>query len=141
MAILDCRRCKRWKGCPGKQWWHFGEIRWCPLQIIWILQHAEELRAGQWPPQDEDSRESRQLRAEAYFVKAGIAISEVEKRLETTPGKGELLITQVEDGRTLGTLSHTAYRILMYVKGKNRKDMNFKSWQRQERYRKMNTLP
>lgn len=64
-------------------------------------------------------------------MKAGIAISELEARLARTPNQGELLITQVEDGRTLSNVSDGARAILMYVKGKNRKRINFKRWQRE----------
>ena len=85
----------------------------------------------------EESGGSKQLKPEAYFVKAGIAISEIEARLAMTPNQGELLTTQIEDGRTLGTLSPGAWAILMYAKGKNRKEMDFNAWQRQKRYRKM----
>ena len=139
MAERDCQKCKRWKGCPGKDWYHYGEIRWCPQQDLWILQNAETFRAGQWVFREGESFESRQLIAEAYFVKAGIAISELEARLARAPNQGELLITQVEDGRTLETLSNGAWSILMYIKGKDRKDMDFNAWQRQKKYRKMTT--
>jgi len=132
---LDCRRCKRWRGCPGKEWYHYGEIRWCPQQIIWILQHADIFRAGDWVARHEESGGSQQLHPEAYFVKAGIAIAEIEARLRTTPNQGELLITQVEDGRVLGDLSPGAYEILMYIKGKDRKVRDFNTWKREKDYR------
>ena len=135
MADRDCRGCRRWQGCPGKEWYHYGEIRWCPQQVIWILQHAEVLREGFWVARYEESGGSRQLKVEAYFVKAGIAITEVDTRLETTPGRGELLITQIEDGRGIGNLSSGAYEILMYIKGKDRKVMDFNTWKRKRDYR------
>jgi len=148
VAELDCRKCKRWKGCPGKwysytengkkaekEWYHYGEIRWCPRQILWILDHADIFRAGDWVTRHEESGESKQLHPEAYFVKAGIAIAEVEARLESTPNQGELLITQVEDGRTLSNLSPGAYEILMYIKGKGRKSRDFNTWKRKRDYR------
>lgn len=133
--MTGCRDCKRWKGCPGKDWYHYGEIRWCPQQVIWILQHADIFRAGYWVARGEESGGSRQLKIEAYFVKAGIAISEIEARLESVLNQGELLITQVEDGRTLGDLSPGAYEILMYVKGRNRKIEDFNTWKRKRDYR------
>jgi len=114
----------------------YGEIRWCPQQIIWILQYADIFRAGFWVTQHIESGGIQKLKVEAYFVKAGIAISEVEARLESVPNQGELLITQVEDGRTLGELSPGAYEILMYIKGKDRKDMSFSDWRKQRKYRK-----
>jgi len=145
VAERDCRRCKHWKGCPGKwysvfndkgeeekyEWYHYGEIRWCPQQILWILSHAFTFRAGEWVAKHEESGESRQLHPEAYFVKAGIAIAEIEARLETVDGNGELLITQVEDGRTMGNLSDGARAILMYVKGRKRKRIDFHRWRRE----------
>ena len=153
MAEQDCRKCKRWKGCPGKwcsytengkkveeEWYHYGEIRWCPQQIIWILQNADIFKAGDWVTRHEESGESRQLHPEAYFVKAGIAISELEARLESVPNQGELLITQVEDGRTLYDLSPGAYEILMYVKGKDRKAEDFNTWRRKRKFRQKETV-
>ena len=140
MADLDCRRCKRWKGCPGEDYFYYGEIRWCPYQVIWILQNAETLRAGQWPAPRDDSPGSTQVNPEAYFVKAGIAITEVEARLDRTPGQGELLITQVQDGRTLSNLSDGARAILMYVKGFRRKRMGFRRWSREVRQSRAKTV-
>jgi len=140
----DCRKCKRWKDCPGKwcsytengktaeaEWYHYGEIRWCPRQVIWILQYADIFRAGFWVTQHIESGGIQKLKVEAYFVKAGIAIGELEVRFETVPNQGELLITQVEDERKLDDLSPGAYEILMYVKGKDRKSINFKRWERE----------
>lgn len=135
MADRDCRGCKRWKGCPGKEWYHFGEIRWCPQQVIWIWQHADILRDGYWVAKYEDSGGSKQLKVEAYFVKAGIAVTEVEDRLKTVPNRGELLTTQIEDGRVLGNLSPGAYEILMYIKGRDRKERDFNTWKRERDYR------
>lgn len=149
MAERDCRRCKQWKGCKGNwyyfrneegeeeeyEWYHYGEIRWCPRQIIWILQNTDVFKAGEWVTRGEESGGSRQLKAEAYFVKGGIAIAEIEARLESVPRKGELLITQVEDGRELGDLSPGAHEILMYVKGRKRKSIGFKRWLREVYYR------
>ena len=135
MAERDCQKCKRWKGCPGKDWYHYGDIRWCPRQIIWILQYAEQFEAGDYPVQYEALGGSRQIKAEGYFVRPETIIAEVRERLRTTPNQGELLITQVEDGRVLGNLSPGAYEILMYVKGWRRKDRDFNTWKRERDYR------
>ena len=137
MPEYDCLKCKMWKACPGKEWYDYGEIRWCPHQVIWILQNAGELEAGIYPEQFKG--QSRQLRAEAYFIKAKLIIGEVKYRLNLTDNQGELLVTQVEDGRTLNSLSDGAYAILIYVKGWRRKSMDFNALQRQKKYRKMIT--
>ena len=153
MPEYDCQSCKRWKGCPGKwysytengkkteeEWYHYGEIRWCPYQVIWILQNADIFRAGDWVSKHEESGESRQLKAEAYFVKAGIAISEIEARLAQHPSGGEILVTQIEDGRSIDTLSDGAHEILMYVKGKKRKAEDFNTWRRKRKFRQKETV-
>lgn len=129
----DCRSCKKWRDCKHDlSGFDYGDIRWCPYQIVWILQNAASLDAGIYPEQYKGH--SRQLRAEGYFAKAKLVIGELRYRLELTDNHGELLITQVEDGRTLSTLSPGAYEILMYVKGWRRKSMDFHAWQRQRRY-------
>jgi len=144
VAERDCRDCKRWKGCPGKwysytengknveeEWYSYRDIRWCPMQIIWIYQCADIFRAGNWVERHEESGESKQLHAEAYFVKSGIAISELDDRAKGIDDRAELLITQIEDGRTLVNLSDGARAQLMYLKGKDRKKINFKRWRRE----------
>lgn len=137
----NCRKCRSWRDCThDHSWFNYAEIRWCPYQIIWILSHADTFRAGEWVARHEESGESRQLHPEGYFVKAGIALAEVEARLETTPNKGEMLLTQVEDGRTLETFSSGAWAILMYIKGKARKSEDFNTWKRKKKYRQKETL-
>jgi len=132
MPDLDCRTCKRWQDCKhAGSWFHYGQIRFCPLQIIWIRSNSETLRAGDWPKDpggSDDSRASRQVHSEGYFVGAVIVISEVEARLKTTHNNGELLITQIEDGRTLSNFSDGARAILMYVSGRRRKRIAFRRW-------------
>jgi len=133
LAEYDCPSCKSWKGCAGRDWYDFRDIRWCVYQIIWILQNAYLLNAGTWPEQIKGH--SRQLRAEGYFVKAKIIMGELNARLSRTHNQGEMLITQIEDGRTFGNLSPGAYDIVMYIKGNRRKPTDFRAWQRQRRYR------
>ena len=135
----DCRDCKDYRVCIGKDWFHFGEIRWCIYQVIWILAHAETLRAGQWPKAEDGSSDSnlgqRSVKTEASFVKPELIIGEVETRLERTGKQGELLVTQIEDERTISNLSTGAREVLMYVKGFRRKKIGFKKWLRRVYYR------
>ena len=130
----DCRKCKSWKGCIGKDWYHYGEIRWCPLQCIWILQYAQELKEGRWPEISDFS--SEEMKTEAPFARTIAIIAELEERLDMTDNKGELLITQVEDGRTFDDLSQGARAILLYVKGWRRKSIGFRRWLREVYYQK-----
>ena len=133
----DCRHCKDYRECVQDcTWFHYGEIRWCPYQVVWILQFKETLLAGRWPPNtSDDNIGTRTFKTEASFVKPELIIGEVEARLERTGKQGELLVTQIEDGRTLSNLSDGAREVLMYVKGFRRKNMGFKKWLRRVYYR------
>lgn len=145
MREFKCQDCRSWGDCPfnsrqgileGKEklWYHYGEIRFCPHQVIWLIQNSEALRAGKWPAQYIDAERTRQLKPEAYFTKAKLVLIEVEVRLAKTPNNGEILITQVDDGRGLHNLSIGAREVLMYVKGSGRKNTGFKRWLREVYY-------
>ena len=140
----DCRNCRDYRGCIGKAWFNFAEIRWCPLQVLWIITHRQELQAGRWPQDPygsaDDNPSTGNTATEASFVKPDVVIAELEERLRSAGSQAELLICQVEDGRSFSNLSSGAREVLMYVKGFRRKDMSFMRWQKQKRYRhKMNT--
>jgi len=133
----DCRDCKDYRECVvPPDWFSFADIRWCPYQVIWILTHAATLLAGQWPKDisSDSNLGQRSIKTEASFVKPELTIGEVEARLEMTGKQGELLVTQIEDGRTFDTLSPGAREVLMYVKGFRRKKIGFKKWLRQVYY-------
>ena len=134
----DCRHCRDYRECVGKDWFNFAEIRWCVHQIIWILLHAAILRAGHWPQDPygaDNNTSSRTIKTEASFVKPELVIAELEERLKRCGKQAELLVTQVEDGRTLSNLSPGAREILMYVKGFRRKRMSFSAWKKQRKHR------
>ena len=134
----DCRHCRDYRECIGRGWYDFSQIRWCPYQIVWILQFKETLLEGRWPedPHGADNNtSSRTIKTEASFVKPEIIIGELEERLKRCGTQAELLITQVEDGRTLSNLSPGAREVLMYVKGFRRKRMSFSAWKKQRKYR------
>lgn len=140
MPDYDCHSCKQWKHCPGKDWYHYGEIRWCVWQVIWTLANAGMLLAGHWPKDPEGSDGDRsgkkQVKTEASFAKVIEIIAEVNDRLKQVGTQAELLITQIEDGRNFSTLSNGAMEVLMYVKGKDRKRTGFKKWLREIYYQK-----
>ena len=138
MTDLDCRTCRDYRGCIGKDFYTYADIRFCPLQCIWILEHRATLKGGEWPKDpymSDDNQSSRRIQTEAPFVKPEVIIGELESRLKRCGPQAELLITQVEDGRSLETLSPGAREVLMYVKGYRRKDMTFGHWRKQFRYR------
>ena len=139
----DCRNCKDYRGCIGKDWFNYAEIRWCVYQIVWIITHRQELEAGRWPDNPhgsaDDNPRSGNTATEASFVKPDIVIAELEERLRAVGPQAELLICQVEDGRSFSNLSSGAREVLMYAKGFRRKALTFNAWRKQRMYRKMTT--
>jgi len=136
----DCRHCKDYRECFGlKDWWHYGEIRFCVYQVIFILRHAETLRAGHWPQDPDSSSDNnpggRNIKTEATFARPVLILAEVESRLERTGIHGELLLAQIEAGREYSTISGNARAALMYVKGLGRKRMSFNAWKKQRKHR------
>lgn len=132
----DCQKCKDWHGCVGKAWYDYGEIRWCPFQVMWILQHSNLFDAGKWPPQDNrvESIETRQICTEADFVHTQIILGELNYRLKRTGTPGKLLKAQARAGDSLDYLEAEAWDALMYVKGWRRKSQSFSNWKKDKRY-------
>jgi len=139
---MTCRDCKDYRECIGKEWFHFGEIRWCPYQVIFILANADTLRAGHWPQDPDrvdDNAGQKRIKTEGAFTKSILILAEVETRLKRTGIHGKLLVAQVEAGREFSNLDPDARAALMYVKGFKRKRMSFGAWKKaRKHYQKVN---
>lgn len=143
MSEIDCRRCKRWQGCIGRLYYDFSEIRWCPLQVIWLIQNWDILEKGQWPQPADFSEGAPNVQTEGNFVKSAIIMAELKTRLERTRVDGKLLKSEVwnygdtdlEAVDIMNRLDRDAYTALMYVKGFRRKKMFYLDWRRKAKYR------
>jgi hypothetical protein len=146
--MTDCRDCTDYRKCKGKEWFHYGEIKWCPYQVIWILQNLEEFREGRWP-QDPNGSVDQSIRSgfrsEAYYTKPGEVLGEVEardiagkinERLLTTTDAGRALIDELKWGSDITKLSRPAKEVLMYLKGWRRKKSSFSQWRSSRNYYK-----
>ena len=134
----DCRRCRSWKDCPGKEWYSFSDIRWCVQQVFWLLKYAWMLRQGVWPSPEtllEGGVRGRQMIAEGRFAKAVLVIAEVDKRLARTGLRGELLAEQCINREKMEYLTDNARDALYYVAGWNRKSTSFGMWLAKRNYR------
>jgi len=139
MAELDCRKCKSWKGCPGKEWYSFSEFRWCAQQVFWALKYAWILRQGLWPSPEslvEGGVRGRQTITEGRFVKATLIISEIDSRIETTGWRGLLLKEECINRDRMIYLSDNAKDALYYVAGWDRKPRSFSGWVKDRKYHK-----
>ena len=139
--MKSCRTCKTSKDCDGREFFTYSEIRWCPHQILWLLEHAEILESGRWPLNPEssgyiDSSIKTGYASEGYFVKPVEIIGEVNRRLTSTnltrKQYGEKFIIQVELGEEL---SEESKLILLYIRGWRQKRMSYSDWRKQRVYR------
>ncbi|KKK56351.1 hypothetical protein LCGC14_3065390, partial [marine sediment metagenome] len=78
-------------------WFSYGDIRYTPEQIFFLLRHKELLEQGKWPSRHTDSgyvgsSKGRTYKTEGYFVKSVIIIAELMIRLEACGQDGELVI-------------------------------------------------
>ena len=129
--MIDCRDCKRWQSCRGKGHYKYSDIRFCPHQIMWILEQADVLLDGAWPVDVAlESFGQRGIAHEATFEKPEIVLGEVEKRMESTGPVGECLRHAAESQKGIWELAGPEYNVLMYLKGKKRKLQSYAQWRR-----------
>ena len=135
--MTDCRKCRDWRGCLGKAWYSYADIAWCREQVFWLLKHAEELSAGQWPTPDATADppvRGKAMSTEAPFTKAIRIIAEVQYRLARTGWRGRLLVEQCINREKMLYLDDDAKDALYYVSGWSRKDRDFNAWLRDRKY-------
>lgn len=135
----DCRKCKDYRNCTRNHvWFHYGEIRFCPHQIIWIIEYSGILLAGDWPPEPNgssyiDPEVRTGYASEAHYAKPVGILGEVNARLAKTGTHGKLLRAEVLAGLDLSPESWDA---LMYCKGWRRKKTPYNQWRVSRNYYK-----
>ncbi len=143
--MTDCNKCKDYRQCQGKEFYSWGDVRWCPFQCLWIIEHLDIILLGSWPPSSDGSTyidsplSKRAAKGEASFVKPVIIAAEIEYRLRRTGVDGKLLVAEVQGGKTF-ELSKESQDALMYIKGWRRKRLTYQNWKKQRVYRKTSTV-
>jgi hypothetical protein len=139
IQLPPCITCQDYRDCSygvGKESYSYAEIRWCPYQCIFIIQHREELLEGNLPYLNNDSYIFTGFRDEAYFTKPEEIIAELELRLKSTKRDGKTLIEEIDRGYiTIELLSSAARDALMYIKGIRRKKQTYAQWLAGRKYR------
>jgi len=137
----DCRHCKDWRGCSGKEWYSYSDICWCAQQNFWLVKYGKILEGGDWPTAEivaDPSIRGKRVKNDAKFVRAILAIGEVNKRLTQTGWRGRLLIEQCINRETILDLDYDVRETLYYISGWNRKERDFTAWRKDRRYRQKN---
>lgn len=153
----QCHQCKDWDDCPGKQpWYPPAIIRFCPNQVMWLLDHLAVLRDGRWPtdPQDTgytDAPGPRPYKRGAYFeTPVGIA-AELLVRLGKCNRDGVIIRKWKVEGENEAELMELTRlnmyqieeklgRVVRYCSGWGRKRMSYHDFchrhRLSERYRR-----
>jgi len=154
--MSDCRECGKplkkgekprnmYKECKGKPWYSPGDIRYCPLQVLWMIEHFFRLsRDGivrtemDWPPGPNSSSSElpnvqRSRVAGAYFEKPLDAIAELAVRLKNLGSSGELLLAELKAGME-GNLTSEADAAFHYITGNHRKVDSYPHWKANRKY-------
>lgn len=134
--MQDCRKCRDYRDCPGKPWFSYQEIKFCPFQILWLI---ENLGPESWPPNPGESNYidpgiKTGYASEGYFAKAAGVRGEINYRLKKCGKDGKILRLEAEKGTCFDNLEPEAKDALMYCKGWRRKRMGYQRWLRHRRY-------
>lgn len=121
----DCRKCSKLglsKGCVGKEFYSYSDIRFCRFQMIWLIEHIGELSEDKWPGSPDSSSyvdmpiTKKQFRDEAYFVKPRVILADIMIRLDRTGEDGVTLMEEIHSGlHEYSLLSRAARNALNYI--------------------------
>jgi len=123
-----------YKNCTKNcEWFSFGDIRWCPFQVIFVIEHLEMMQEGNWPP-DPSGRVDlpigkQRLKAEGNFTRPCQVVGEVEVRLNRlTRAYRRALLQDINNQVLIPNFSYEAECALYYITGWIRKDRPFRKW-------------
>ena len=134
--MTDCKKCKTYQDCLGKEFYSVEDIRWCSYQVLWLIEHFFELNSGgiyryeiEWP--DTLARElpsiHRFVQTSAYFTKTIEVIAELAVRLKKLGRSGELLLAELQAGME-HNLTGEAQMAFYYITGERRKKLDYPQW-------------
>lgn len=136
MSDQDCRRCRDWRGCFGKDSYSYTDIRFCNLQMIWLINNLEILESGNWPREADDNKSSHQVINEATFTRAVEMSAETKERLDSLPRYvRDHLLDVIQAEIEIENMSYIPRKALYYISGR-RKDMPFSKWLWQQNKRR-----
>lgn len=146
MTDKPCKTCRDYRNCNGKPWYMPSDIRYCSMQVLWILENFFDVEGNQpvieqttWPGDPDvtgytDAPKTGQVNPphRAPFESTLQIIGEVAARLVKTGKDGRLLVLEHHASKVY--LSEDAVSALRYCSGWRRKRMSYAAWLRKRRY-------
>ena len=121
-------------------WFTPGEIVFSRPQMIFLIEHLDLLKEGNWPPNPNgssyiDPAVKGRIKAHAYFEIPAQYYAEVSDRLEATGQDGEVLQDEINSGLIeIDLLSRVARSALNYMSGWRRRKIGYALWNAQRKY-------
>jgi len=143
--MSDCKACKgKYKECIGQESYTVEDIRWCPHQVVWLIEEFFQLSGNgvertvdiDWPmlefglPSVDKTPQSS-----AYFTKPVEIIAELHWRLERLGRSADLLLAELQAGME-GHLTDEADAGLHFITGYRRKRQPFYKWKSDRKRRR-----
>jgi len=141
MKKTDCDKCSRPCGYARLDWFSEASIRFCRVQMVFLIGNLWVLKDGKYPPDPSpnnyiDPGVQGQRNYKAPFEKPAQLFAEVDSRLQMLPpADRELLETVIQYGETVESMGHTARQALNYCSGWRRRRMSFSDWKKHKTYR------
>lgn len=130
-----CLTCKgKYQECPfgqGQEWYFYYELRYCPYQIMWILQNLEDFELDIYPPHPryEEPDIAAGYANQAYFCKPRAIYADINSRLGRTGKDGIILIEQLKQEKILfKELRPQARNACLYIRGVYPKETDYPQW-------------
>ena len=134
------RRCRRWTGCSGKDFYNIQEICYCFSQVEFLIKEFLRcdgneivLERETWPDNKTDEIHSHGTSNHAPYEAVMMVIGELRARLALTGLSGQNLVLHLHQGTRPGDDARWA---LGYVAGNKRKKMSFSEWKKQKKQRR-----
>jgi len=122
------------------EWYSPREINFNRDQMIWLIEHLEIMRRGEYPPDPQGSRYisvgKRKIKPKAYFEISCQLAGEVDFRLKLTGVDGKLLVAEINNGiDRYEDLDYESQMALNFISGWRRRK-NYSQWKADRRRRK-----
>ena len=127
-----------YEDCNGFEWYSFNDLKWCPYQIIWLVENYIEMSEGMWPDPPEHLEMDNVQKSKtnrASFVNATLAAGYLAFRFKRCGKEGKALWQEIEsyiknaekEGKKFEPSNNTKMA-WYYITGNNGKGYSFRQW-------------
>ena len=134
--MSGCQKCKALETATCPTNFEPSDIRFCQVQMFWLIYYLETLEEGYWPELTiEQSKVA--LGKHAPFESSVLCAAVINQRLKTTGDAGKALVGEIQRGeiKDYDFLSSPAQEVMKYIRGKRNKKDTFPQWRADKKRR------